>query len=194
MDSFIQIVFLIFICALFESEATCPNIISREEWGAIRPTEKHLFLVRPVPFVVIHHSDTLGCNTTQQCKERIKKLQLQNMSILGSHLHDIRYHFMIGGDGNIYQGRGWDNKGAHVKTYNSRSIGISVMGHYENEPPSAAQMEALENLLKCGVQTKKIAPDYRLIAHRQANSQRNCPGEALFELIKKMHHWDPTLK
>lgn len=95
MHSNFKFLYYFFYSLLNFFVATCPNIISREEWGAIRPTEKHLFLVRPVPFVVIHHSDTLGCNTTQQCKERIKKLQLQNMSILGSHLHDIRYHFMV---------------------------------------------------------------------------------------------------
>lgn len=28
---------------------------------------------------------------------------------------DIGYNFMIGGDGAVYEGRGWDSQGAHTK-------------------------------------------------------------------------------
>ncbi|KAK9752004.1 hypothetical protein QE152_g4582 [Popillia japonica] len=32
---------------------------------------------------------------------------------------DIGYNFLIGGDGYIFQGRGWDKLGAHVKSFNN---------------------------------------------------------------------------
>lgn len=28
---------------------------------------------------------------------------------------DIGYNFMVGGDGDVYEGRGWDKQGAHTK-------------------------------------------------------------------------------
>lgn len=41
---------------------------------------------------------------------------------------DIGYNFMIGGDGNIYEGRGWHKQGAHTSGYNRGSIGIAYIG------------------------------------------------------------------
>jgi hypothetical protein len=32
---------------------------------------------------------------------------------------DIGYSFLIGGDGNVYEGRGWDRLGAHTEGFNS---------------------------------------------------------------------------
>lgn len=28
---------------------------------------------------------------------------------------DIAYNFLIGGDGAVYEGRGWDSEGSHTK-------------------------------------------------------------------------------
>jgi hypothetical protein len=46
---------------------------------------------------------------------------------------DIGYNFLIGGDGNVYEGRGWGIWGAHVPRYNSKSIGICVIGDFQSE-------------------------------------------------------------
>ena len=37
---------------------------------------------------------------------------------------DIGYSFLIGGDGRVYEGRGWGRVGAHTYGYNSRAYGI----------------------------------------------------------------------
>lgn len=46
---------------------------------------------------------------------------------------DIGYNFLVGEDGNVYEGRGWGKKGAHTKPYNGKSIGICVIGNYESK-------------------------------------------------------------
>jgi len=43
---------------------------------------------------------------------------------------DIGYNFLIGEDGNAYEGRGWDYVGAHAPGYNTQSIGICILGHF----------------------------------------------------------------
>jgi N-acetylmuramoyl-L-alanine amidase len=43
---------------------------------------------------------------------------------------DIGYNFLVGEDGNVYEGRGWDAVGAHAVPYNSNSIGICVIGDF----------------------------------------------------------------
>lgn len=37
---------------------------------------------------------------------------------------DIGYSFIVGEDGNVYEGRGWRRVGAHAPNYNSNSIGF----------------------------------------------------------------------
>lgn len=37
---------------------------------------------------------------------------------------------MIGGDGNVYEGAGFHKVGAHTRGYNSRSIGIAMIGNF----------------------------------------------------------------
>lgn len=50
-------------------------------------------------------------------------------------------------------------------------------------------MEALKNLISCGTDSNKIASDYHLIGHRQGKDT-DCPGDALYNLVKTMPHWD----
>ncbi|CAG0895685.1 unnamed protein product, partial [Darwinula stevensoni] len=38
--------------------------------------------------------------------------------------------FLVGEDGSVYEGRGWDRVGAHALNYNTRSIGISILGNF----------------------------------------------------------------
>ena len=46
---------------------------------------------------------------------------------------DIGYNFLVGEDGNVYEGRGWSKRGAHAPTYNAESIGICVIGDFTSE-------------------------------------------------------------
>ena len=43
--------------------------------------------------------------------------------ILFAGWSDIGYNFVVGEDGNVYEGRGWNSVGAHTYGYNNRSIG-----------------------------------------------------------------------
>lgn len=44
--------------------------------------------------------------------------------------NDIGYNFLVGGDGAVYVGRGWDDEGAHTLGHNKRSIGIAFIGDF----------------------------------------------------------------
>ena len=49
-------------------------------------------------------------------------------------MHGLRYNYIIGEDGNIYEGRG-TNKGAHTvgKNSNSNTIGIAILGDFRGK-------------------------------------------------------------
>lgn len=62
---------------------------------------------------------------------------------------DIGYNYVIDKQGNIYEGRagGPQAVGAHAYYHNLASIGISLMGNFEHETPTDAQVKVLEILL-----------------------------------------------
>ena len=55
--------------------------------------------------------------------------------------------FLVGGDGNIYEGRGWNVLGSHTSGYNSVGYGTCFIGNFMTENPvQAAQDVFLEYL------------------------------------------------
>lgn len=105
--------------------------------------------------------------------------------------YDIGYNFLIGGDGQVYEGRGWDKEGAHSKGYNHLTLGIAFIGNYMTVEPTKQQLDALQQLIKKGIALNKISSDYEIYGHRQLRSTLS-PGDALFNIIKKMDHWKDT--
>lgn len=106
---------------------------------------------------------------------------------------DIGYNFLVGGDGNVYEARGWDSQGAHTKGYNQKSICIAFIGTFNQIVPPDRQLFAAQNLIEEGVRLKKIAEDYRLYGHRQLTAFLS-PGEALYAIIKDWDHWTAKIE
>lgn len=55
---------------------------------------------------------------------------------------DISYNFLVGSDGKVYVGRGWDVEGGHTRGYNKKSICISFIGNFTDDPPPPQQLLA----------------------------------------------------
>ncbi|CAG0881110.1 unnamed protein product, partial [Darwinula stevensoni] len=178
-----------------------PRIVTREEWGA-RPPSSSSSMPTPVPFVIIHHTVTSHCFTVEACIPVVRQIQNYHMDTNG--WEDIGYrqgnsisnprgncHFLVGEDGNVYEGRGWDKVGTHTPGFNSRGIAISVMGNFMEVLPNSAALTAIERLIECGTGLGMILGDYSLMGHRQA-SDTLCPGDFLFDEIETWGHFDPS--
>jgi len=107
----------------------CPKIISRNEWGARKPTANPQQLPSEVPYTIIHHGGTPNyCTNQSSCAAIVRAYQDYHMDVQG--WDDIGFNFVVGEDGNVYEGRGWDAVGAHAGSYNSISIGICIIGDF----------------------------------------------------------------
>nr|AGU68335.1 peptidoglycan recognition protein 1a [Sinohyriopsis cumingii] len=104
---------------------------------------------------------------------------------------DIGYNFLIGGDGRVYEARGWDRVGAHTRGWNDVAVAFSVMGDYTNKLPNSAALTAVHNIIDCGILKGKITPDYKMYGHRNAGTTE-CPGQQLYDLIRRWPHFDPN--
>ncbi|XP_076679571.1 peptidoglycan recognition protein 3 [Andrena cerasifolii] len=168
-----------------------PNIISRADWGAKSPkwSMKNL-ATDPPPFIIVHHSATDGCTTRAICQARLRSFQNYHMNEKG--WGDIGYNFVVGEDGNVYEGRGWGKHGAHSVSYNSKSIGICVIGNFVGHNPNAAAIQAIQTLISYGVSIGKIKEDYTLLGHRQTAST-TCPGDSLYRLLETWPRWSSSV-
>lgn len=164
---------------------SCPRIISRKEWGAKKP-KRTKYLSTPVKYAVVHHSDTPQCLSENACKERIRSIQSYHMH--HNHWDDIGYNYLIGGDGNVYEGRGANTVGAHVRNYNTVSLGICVIGNYEVKTPTAKTVNALKSILSCLMTRQKLRSNYLLRGHRDLG-KTTCPGKYLYNIINKWPHY-----
>ncbi|KAK7871824.1 hypothetical protein R5R35_006424 [Gryllus longicercus] len=175
------------LCALAAAaSAACPNIISRSGWGARNPTATTQLSKKPTPYVVVHHGASSSCTTQSACASIVRSYQNQHMDVNG--WADIGYNFIIGEDGNVYEGRGWELTGAHAPGYNTQSIGICIIGTFTSKLPNTAALNALNNLIECGVSKGKITAAYKEIGHRQATATE-CPGTKLYQWVQSQSHW-----
>jgi hypothetical protein len=127
-------------------------------------------------FIAVHHSATPRENTTVA-------------GITAAHKRKgwphIGYHRVIGQDGTIAYTLALEEDGFHVWGRNKDTIGICVVGNFEQEYPIRAQIENLEKELlslcqKLGLSASKIYghKEVSLPFHGTA-----CPGKNLFSLL-----------
>jgi hypothetical protein len=99
--------------------------------------------------LVVHHT-AMTYDTTRNSEQIRQHLQsMYKYHTLERDFGDIGYNFLIDHLGNIYEGRagGEGAVGMHVSYNNVTTIGISLMGNFEEEEPTQAQVNALTNLL-----------------------------------------------
>jgi N-acetylmuramoyl-L-alanine amidase len=76
--------------------------------------------MRDIDYLVVHCSATR--NSQNFTAEDVKQWHL------AKGWNDIGYHYVIEHDGTVTKGRPEEQTGAHVKGYNTQSIGICLMG------------------------------------------------------------------
>jgi N-acetylmuramoyl-L-alanine amidase len=175
-------------------------IYSKRDWGGIKAL-REVQLVHPTPVVVISHTVTSQCNSFDKCSEAVRQIQLRHMGKRGMQTDtvdigyadtvDIGYNFLIGGDGNVYEGRGWNVMSFHRTP--EGVVGISFIGNYKKDELTYEQIEAAQELLALGVKLEKLSPSYLLIAHYQI-ILTNSPGQNVVRVIEKWPHWSPSYR
>jgi len=97
---------------------------------------------------------------------------------------DIGYHYVVPADGRVQTGRRPDVAGAHVRGLNGSSIGVCMVGSFEESLPPARQWLSTLDLLASLAVTYGLRSD-RVIGHREAGPlvgyvvRKTCPGMAI---------------
>uniref|UniRef100_A0AAG5D443 Peptidoglycan recognition protein family domain-containing protein n=1 Tax=Anopheles atroparvus TaxID=41427 RepID=A0AAG5D443_ANOAO len=162
-------------------------IIDRNNWGTQDAVQATVRLERPVPYVVVTHigTRTKNCTDVYQCSNKMRILQ--DAAIGERYLPDIPSNFYIGGDGNVYVGRGWD----FANSYHNRTLSVCFMGDYNVNAPLDSQLSALQHLLTYGVVKDVLSKDFKLVARRQTKNTTTSPGDKLYARIVQLSRWNP---
>nr|QZM06961.1 peptidoglycan recognition protein 2 [Sepioteuthis lessoniana] len=170
--------------APIEESCACNKfpVVTRAEWGASPPKEI-VSIPMPVDIVFIHHTAMDYCYNISSCSAEMRKIQ--DFHMIDRGWFDIGYNYLVGEDGRVYEGRGWDREGAHTKGYNRVAVAISVMGDFTSRIPNQKALSAVQNLILCGVEQNKISENYSLFGHRDVRNTA-CPGDSFYRLI---HSW-----
>jgi len=174
-----------------------PEIVTRVEWGA-RSLNLHALeefgvfdaktnqegilyypgnLSEVLNTIVIHHSATAYGTPND----------VQDLHMDGRGFADVAYHFLIDSNGIVYEGREINIRGAHVQGFNTGSVGVVLLGNFNDEQPTESQLGSLHALMDYLRHTYEIR---YLAGHKdypdQSPDGTECPGANLYPLLKDM--------
>ncbi|UJR83973.1 peptidoglycan recognition protein [Sandaracinus amylolyticus] len=157
------------------------GIVTRESWGA-RATRCTDGDSRKTRFAV-HHTVTSSTDPARQ----MRGIQRFHQDTRG--WCDVGYHFLVGQDGRIYEGRPLHLLGAHVGGHNTGNIGISFIGCFHTSGcgglgasrPTDGSIEIAGRLVGTLSRLYGITVDSaRVRGHRDHSGQSTtCPGDHL---------------
>jgi hypothetical protein len=134
--------------------------------------------------VIVHH--TAGKDSETIDTEAIRRFHVE-----GRGWRDVGYHFLVEKIGDRYHaivGRPLDMPGAHAPGWNTKALGVALVGDFTETGPPQEQLECaarlVASLVKAFGMIGVVADEWPLtlenlavIAHRQTKATA-CPGDA----------------
>lgn len=110
-----------------------------------------------------------------------------------NHLKDIPWNFLIGNDGNVYEGRGFNFEGEHTQnqhgsTFNDIGICIAFVGNFRASGLSQQMNETFIKFVEYALIERIFSDDYTILYQGQLIEMAS-PAIALFDQIKFMKNW-----
>lgn len=175
------------------------RVVRREEWGAV-PSEGWPVEVADTRAVVVHHTGRDGIGDLQRL------LHVQRFHAVTRGWGDIGYSYLVLPDGRVAEGRegtvdagpGRAAVGGHALGRNVGTVGVAVVGRYDDDRPTAAAWESLVALVTDLCEGAGLDPlggevtlvDGRTVpavisGHRDVRDTP-CPGEALAAALPEL--------
>lgn len=151
--------------------------ISRSQWTRTSTARSKVNAMNGISKLTIHHDgmDPSYITGKTAVAERIEKIRNYHTQEKG--WGDIGYHYIVDRAGRVWQGRPLQYQGAHVRNNNENNIGILVMGNFDKQSPSDAQLKALFSAAETLTQQYSIKTA-KVRSHQEINKTA-CPGRNL---------------
>ncbi len=129
--------------------------------------------------ITIHHEGSAKPNndsTPAQVAATLRRIQSQHGKRMGAG--DIGYHFIIDRTGTIWQGRDWRYQGAHTSGANAHNVGVMLLGNFEIQQPTGAQLSSMRSLVLSLARMYNLDVRKDVYAHNDFGNTQ-CPGKHL---------------
>jgi Ca2+-binding RTX toxin-like protein len=163
-------------CTNGRTYAACEPVpigfVTREDWGA-RPPLSGSLVPHTIARLTVHHAGTQSATTGPA---RYRSWQAWHMD--GKGWPDISYHFIVGVDGKIYEGRDPAYETDTFTDYDTTGhFQVVLEGNFDIDRPTAAQLESLPLVLAWAADEFGVSP--RTIAGHGDHAHTACPGDHL---------------
>lgn len=148
------------------------GIVGEKTWAVIVPNESSLQVSRRTINRIIVH-----CTATPE--GRVETVESVRRMHKAKGWSDIGYHYLIGLNGERWNGRNVNLVGAHCEGYNANSIGVCYVGGCDKnmkgkDTRTDKQKAALIALLK---DLRKLYPKAKIVSHRDLDRKgKACPS------------------
>jgi hypothetical protein len=167
-----------------------PALVTREQWGS--HADPIPYSRRQVPvWITIHHAGELWKQGDDPA-EFVRRMQVWGKRRpqlekppRNTYWPDLPYHFLIAPDGRIFEGRPVEYEPESNTKYSvNGNIGIEMMGDFDLQRPSEAQLRSCVVLTAWLCQTYQI--DLKHVrGHRDAApGQTSCPGRDFYRYLQ----------
>ncbi len=162
-----------------------PNVIARSAWARGEPDPRRMNRMLPIRHITVHHDGMDPFFATDPASvsahlEGIRRLHRRK------GWGDIGYHFAVDAAGRVWEGRSLGWQGAHVKDHNPGNIGIVVLGNFERQSPSEAQLAAVRRHVTMLMRVYNV-PKSRVHTHQEwQGANTACPGASLQRSLERM--------
>jgi hypothetical protein len=184
-----------------------PAIRLRSEWGARTAASPARTAPSGVQFAVVHHTGSTAHNSYSAGEVPRMLRGIQSYHMDARDWNDIGYNFVVDRFGRIWEGRGGGIElpviGAHAGGFNTGSVGIALLGHFDTATPTSAARSAIAQVAGWKLAFEGIDPDStftytsggsptipagnrvklnRVVGHRDVGST-GCPGGSLYQYV-----------
>lgn len=148
------------------------GFVGEKTWAIIVPNESSLHVSRRTINRIIVH-----CTATPE--GRVETVESIRRMHKAKGWADIGYHYLIGLNGERWNGRNVNLVGAHCEGYNANSIGVCYVGGCDKnmkakDTRTDKQKAALIALLK---DLRKLYPKAKIVSHRDLDRKgKACPS------------------
>jgi hypothetical protein len=191
------------------SIAGSPAIVPRADWQADEKIVRAKPLYAPsLKLAIVHHTAGTNNYTPAQSAAIVRGIEVYHVQ--GNGWNDIGYNFLVDRYGTVYEGRGGGITrnviGAHSLGFNTGTVGISLIGNFENATPPPAMQAALVRLLAWRLDVAHVDPSstvvytsggngkfragkvvtLRAISGHRDTGPTDCPGKYEYALLPQV--------
>ncbi len=157
-----------------------PEVASSETAGG---ASLRLRVAHRITHVTLHH--TGDATPLLPGEDPVRRLRgLQSWGATDRNWWDVPYHFLLGVDGSIYEGRDYHYIGETNTSYDPGGhFLISALGNYEKQEPTPETLKAIADLMAWAVKEFDVPLD-RIGGHYNYFTGTSCPGAGLRKYLE----------